>query len=180
MTQKTKAVLPTDDQQANYRSDQEYVNACVARASRFCTDIKKAKKNGMDIKEQRKLAISFTQQEANMTFNNCMERESNDDEWQGKVDEADPCGPLYAKAAEEVWKILYDAGLVDERHLPRMKKMRAVVLAAVISIKLNLSPRWTPFEYLWHIKDMSTKWCRVQTYDYFPEFYKYLMELLCV
>lgn len=178
MRQRTKAGLPTDDQQANYKSDQEYVDACVAKASRFCTDIKKAKKDGMNIWDQRNLAISFTQQEANLTFNNCRERVSDDSRRHGRIVEADQCAPLCSEAADVFWKILFDAGLVDERHQPKVSKSQSTIIACLMGQKLGLEPLWAPFEQFWNIPNMASRYSYTKSCKYFPDLFKKVMDLL--
>lgn len=87
-------------------------------------------------------------------------------------------GPLDSPEAQVVWKILFDVGWVDEYHQPKKNKMQSSILACVMGIKLNLG--WKPFEDLWHIPNLSTKWCRAQTYKYFPVLFNDLKDLIGV
>jgi len=74
---------------------------------------------------------------------------------------------LNTDEAKRLWQIAQEHGFVDEAFMPKMSQQKAAMLASVMADILSLSPRWSPFEQLWGIKDLATKLSVAQVRDYY-------------
>ena len=86
--------------------------------------------------------------------------------------------PLTSNEAKQIWKIAIRKGWVNKQYKPNLSKYRAAVLAFVISEKLHLNPKWTFFEKLWGIDDLSTLHSRAMECLYYPALFKEICNAL--
>ena len=78
---------------------------------------------------------------------------------------------LNTEKAWELWKRAKAKGWVDRYLQPTLTDYQATILANVMAGLLDLKVRWSPFEQLWGIKNLATKWFRTQATNYYSDLY---------
>jgi hypothetical protein len=93
---------------------------------------------------------------------------------------------LSSEKAMQIWRILQEAGIVDEHYQPiRLSRTMKACLAHEIIMRLSsetekllgLTEKWKPFEILWHVKDMKSDYYKATAQENIVKFRKKL-ELL--
>ena len=85
---------------------------------------------------------------------------------------------LVTPEAQRMWARAIEKGWVDDRWKPLISQPRAAILASVMGEGLNLTPQWPPFEQLWGIPDLATKYTRAQENFYYPDLLKLMNQEL--
>jgi len=67
--------------------------------------------------------------------------------------------PLRTPQAMALWAKVRAHGWVDDSLQPTISQTKAAVLAMVMDEYLNLTPRWQPFEQLWHLDRLANRLC---------------------
>jgi len=74
----------------------------------------------------------------------------------GKNEFDDKASILKSRKAMIEWKKLQNANLIDENLQPKTTQLEAAIIASVLGDKLQIIPKWRPFEALWGIPNLAT------------------------
>lgn len=86
--------------------------------------------------------------------------------------------PLKSSEAQVLLEKARQAGLVDEKHKPKVSHYKASILASIMGELLKLNPLWGPFEKFWGIKDMTNKYSQAKLKKYYSGVYKEYKSIL--
>ena len=109
----------------------------------------------------------------NCTFN--IQNFYSDGDLENNVVPSDYESPLELNTpqAKDLWKIAQEKGWVDENMqlAPNMTKEQAAIIAERMGYKLGLKYRWKPFERLWDIAYLQSKFDRGVANENLKDFY---------
>ena len=90
---------------------------------------------------------------------------------------------LSTEKAMRIWKVLQEAGYIDEHYQPiRLSRTMKACLANEIIMRLSsetekllgFTEKWKPFEQLWHMKDMKSDYYKATAQENIVKFKKVL------